>query len=132
MWSFYYWFVIDMQISLRLKIQSLALLWSSCEKFTLLAKLECHAFLKMIVCVPINTFKNVKNLRFLQSRKNQNFQIILLYVNSVSISQVFDNTLRHKISWTPSKMFPFNRISGDFMTTETFRSSRYDRFDWKQ
>ena len=48
-WSLYIWFVFDTLISLRLKIQSLSLLWSSCENFRLLAEAKCHTVWKMIV-----------------------------------------------------------------------------------
>ena len=41
--------VFDMLISLRLKIQSLSLLWSSCENFRPLAEAKCHTVWKMIV-----------------------------------------------------------------------------------
>ena len=44
-------FVFDMLISLRLKIQSLSLLWSSCENFRPLAEAKCHTVWKMIVVV---------------------------------------------------------------------------------
>ena len=43
------YFVFDMLISLRLKIQSLSLLWSSCENFRSLAEAKCHTVWKMIV-----------------------------------------------------------------------------------
>ena len=131
-------FLSDMQISLILKIQSISVWKSSCENFCLLAEAKCHAFWKMIVCVPINTFKKVKNLRFLQNNplqkkvnfiysfvKNQNLQIILLYVvNTVSISQVLIILFDTKSAEHRQKCFQFNKISGDFMTTETFRSCR--------
>ena len=44
------YFVFDMLISLILKIQSLSLLWSSCENFRPLAEAKCHTVWKMIVC----------------------------------------------------------------------------------
>ena len=43
------WFVSDIQISLRVKIQSLSLLLSSCENFRPLAEAKCHVVWKMIV-----------------------------------------------------------------------------------
>ena len=43
------YFVFDMLISLRLKIQSLSLLWSPCENFRPLAEAKCHTLWKMIV-----------------------------------------------------------------------------------
>ena len=42
-------FLFDMQISLILKIQSLSLLWSSCENFRPLAEAKFHAVWKIIV-----------------------------------------------------------------------------------
>ena len=46
---FLVYFVFDMLISWRLKIQSLSLLWSSCENFRPLAEAKCHTVWKMIV-----------------------------------------------------------------------------------
>ena len=43
------WFVFDVQISLRSKIQSLSLLWSLCKNFRPLAEAKCHAVWQMIV-----------------------------------------------------------------------------------
>ena len=49
------WFVFDMLISFKLKIQSLSLLWWSCEKFRPLAEAMCHTVWKMIVNLSFRT-----------------------------------------------------------------------------
>ena len=58
------WFLFDMHISLRLKIQSLSLLWSSCENFRPLDEAKCHAVWKMIVIEALcsnEKFQVIKN-----------------------------------------------------------------------
>ena len=51
-----------MQISLRLKIQSLALLWSSCENFRPLAEAKCQTVWKTIVSFSYMDQCDQKNL----------------------------------------------------------------------
>ena len=90
-WSLYFWFVFDMVISLRLKIQSLSLLWSSCENFRPLAEAKCHTVWKMIVVGPCwnlkpQTKKKKTKTRFMWYDDFQDTWLLTLsFSNSVTL-----------------------------------------------